>query len=150
MTSFVHTHLESTRQLGDFDDNRPRRVRCVHPLVTLLEKLDAITRRMARSQPPATFVRHFEDAAHIIEHHDTLPPVEGHDSVASLAREMLGQKQIAALPTASHEALTPDDGARWNLVHQAHEAIGPMFWGPRMSIEDACAVVRSWIDREFP
>jgi hypothetical protein len=48
MTSFVHEHLDREGQLGDFDDNRPRAVRCVHPLVTLLEKLDALMRRLPR------------------------------------------------------------------------------------------------------
>ena len=49
-------------------DNRPRAVRCVHPIVTLLEKLDALMRRLPREDAaPATFVRHFEDAARIDE-----------------------------------------------------------------------------------
>ena len=48
MTSFVHEHLETLRQLADYNDSRPRAVRCVHPLVTLLEKLDALMRRLPR------------------------------------------------------------------------------------------------------
>ena len=44
----MHEKLERQEQLGDFDENRPREVRCVHPLVTLLEKLDAISRRYSR------------------------------------------------------------------------------------------------------
>ena len=35
LTSFVHEYLGATDRLGDYDDNRPRAVRCVHPLVTL-------------------------------------------------------------------------------------------------------------------
>ncbi len=64
MTSFVHDHLAEIGQLGAFTDNRPRNLRCVHPLVTLLEKIDALQRRALREDAePATFVRHFEDAA---------------------------------------------------------------------------------------
>lgn len=48
LTSFVHDFLERRGQLGGYTDNRPRQVRCVHPLVTLLEKLDALARRYAR------------------------------------------------------------------------------------------------------
>lgn len=49
MTSFVHEHLESLRQLGDFDDNCPRAVRCVHPLVTLrLEQRAQVVHRLQR------------------------------------------------------------------------------------------------------
>ncbi len=50
LSSFVH-HWLDRHQPEFFDggpiDNRPR-VRCVHPLVTLIEKLDAISRRFPR------------------------------------------------------------------------------------------------------
>jgi hypothetical protein len=66
LTSFVHDTLARQGQLTDYVDNRPRAVRCVHPLVTLLEKLDALARRYARDvMEPDSFVRHYEDAAHI-------------------------------------------------------------------------------------
>jgi hypothetical protein len=47
LSSFVHEHLERQALMGGYLDNRPRAVRCVHPLVTLLEKLDAMARRYA-------------------------------------------------------------------------------------------------------
>jgi hypothetical protein len=150
MTSFVHEHLEREGQLGDFEDNRPRGVRCVHPLVTLLEKLDALMRRLPREDAgPATFVRHVEDAARIARARAALPPPAGYPTVRALADEMLAQKQISALPTAAHAAFTPNDSGRWHAVRKAHEAIGPMFWGPRLSLEDACADVRHWLADEL-
>ncbi len=42
MTSFVHDHVAAAGPLPEYADNRPRAVHCVHPLVTLLEKLDAL------------------------------------------------------------------------------------------------------------
>ena len=67
LRSFVHDYLDRRGQLSLFDDNRPKDVRCVHPLVTLLEKLDAIMRRHPREpMEPASFVRHYEDAAQIV------------------------------------------------------------------------------------
>ena len=118
-------------QLGDFDDNRPRAVRCVHPPVTLIEKLDALMRRLPRDDAaPATFVRHFEDA------------------VRALADEMLAQKQIAALPSAKHAAFSPTENDRWRAVQKAHDAIGPMFWGPRLSLVDSCVEIRGRLDAE--
>ncbi len=64
--------------LSEFQDSRPRAVRCVHPLVTLIEKLDAIGRRFHdQGRDAAGFVRHYEDAARIIEALDRLPQVEG-------------------------------------------------------------------------
>ncbi|HYN40774.1 MAG TPA: nucleotidyl transferase AbiEii/AbiGii toxin family protein, partial [Thermoanaerobaculia bacterium] len=74
LTSFVHRELERIGRLAEYTDNRPRRVRCLHPLVTLLEKLDAISRRAPHGgADPAVFARHFEDAARIIQAADELP-----------------------------------------------------------------------------
>ena len=57
LSSFVHDTLEREGQLAAFEDNRPREVRCVHPLVTLIEKLDALHRRVPREDlDAATFV----------------------------------------------------------------------------------------------
>ncbi|MFT4570738.1 MAG: hypothetical protein ACI8TX_002514 [Hyphomicrobiaceae bacterium] len=150
MSSFVHEHLERAGQLVDFHDNRPRAVRCVHPLVTLLEKLDALMRRLPREDvAPATFVRHFEDAARIVRAARGLPPLVAYATVHGLVDEMLAQNQIAALPSSRHAAFTPKDDERWHTVRKAHDAIGPMFWGPRISLEDACADVRGWLDTEL-
>lgn len=56
MRSFVHDYLDREPLSGEFDDNHPRGVRCVHPLVTVLEKLDALHRRVPRqSIEPAAF-----------------------------------------------------------------------------------------------
>lgn len=149
MSSFVHEHLDGRGQLGDFDDNRPRGVRCVHPLVTLLEKFDALMRRLPREDAaPATFVRHFEDAARIVRATSTLPPLAGYPTVRALADEMLAQRQIAMLPSSTHAAFDPKDDDRWRDVRRAHAAIGPMFWGPRLSLVEACADIRGWLDAE--
>ncbi|MEO8905185.1 MAG: nucleotidyl transferase AbiEii/AbiGii toxin family protein, partial [Polyangiaceae bacterium] len=150
MSSFVHDHLEREGQLRDFEDNRPRAVRCVHPLVTLIEKLDAIMRRLPREDvAPAMFVRHFEDAARIVKASATLPSLSGYTTVRALAHEMLAQKQIAALPCSAHVAFAPKNDARWRAVQRAHEAISPMFWGPRLSLEGVCDDVRGWLDTEL-
>ncbi|MGC4068382.1 MAG: nucleotidyl transferase AbiEii/AbiGii toxin family protein [Polyangiaceae bacterium] len=149
MTSFVHEHLEDSGLIGEFDDNRPRSVRCVHPLVTLLEKLDALMRRHPREDTaPATFVRHFEDAARIVRARDALPPLSDYPTVRALVDEMLVQRQLATLPSSKHPAFAPKDDARWRSVQKAHDAIGPMFWGPRLQLADACADIRGWLDTE--
>jgi hypothetical protein len=150
MTSFVHEHLERLGRLGDFTDNRPRAVRCVHPFVTLLEKLDALIRRFPRDDAlPATFVRHFEDAARIVRAKGNLPGLVGYTTPRALADEMLGQRQIAALPLSTHPAFNPHDDERWRAVQKALDAIGPMFWGTRISIDEACADVRTWLDTDI-
>lgn len=150
MTSFVHQHLEKIGELASFADNRPRAVRCVHPLVTLLEKLDALHRRVPRqSAEPATFVRHFEDAARIIDAAATLPPLTTHTSPRELAKDLLVEKQVAQIPDARDAAFAPDGSERWTAIRDAHGAIAPTFWGERTPIEACCTRIRDWIAREL-
>ena len=147
LSSFVHDWLRTAGQLEEFRDNRPAGVRCVHPVVTLLEKLDAISRRFARvPMAPASFVRHYEDAAAIIVKRG-LPPLEGM-SVQELAEEMLGQKQIVATPRSEDPAFNPSLSKGHEGVRHAHAALSPMYWGPRRSLESACSLIRGWIERQ--
>jgi hypothetical protein len=146
MTSFIHEELETQGQLAAFDDNWPRAVRCVHPLVTLIEKLDALRRRVPRGDvAPAAFVRHFEDAAHIVAAEGTLPQLQGYENPRALAEEMLARRQIAAIPAADDAAFNPDPGERFAEIGRAHAAIAPMFWGPRIGLSEACATIRNWV-----
>ena len=148
MTSFVHDKLAALGQLADFSDNRPRAVRCVHPLVTLLEKLDALHGRFPKdARSAATFVRHYEDAARIIAGEATLPRLPEYADASALAADMLGQKpkQLAARPADADLAFSPADTPRWTEIRKAHDEIAPMFWGPRVSLDDACAAIREWV-----
>lgn len=148
MTSFVHDQLAATGQTDSFLDNRPGAVRCVHPLVTLLEKIDALHKRVPRDDvdPPA-FVRHFEDAARIIAAESSLPELPGYPNVRALAEDMLAQNQVRAMPDAGDMAIIPGATPRWDRIRDAHSAIAPMFWGPRIEIDDACASIRAWANR---
>lgn len=142
MTSFVHDHLERHAMLGDYLDNRPRAVRCVHPVVTLLEKLDALARRYNREViEPNGFVRHYEDAARIIEALDRLPAT----ATSALTADMLARKDIAALPRADDPSLRLDGPKKRVSVERAYAQIAPMFWGPRIPLGDACATIRAWV-----
>jgi hypothetical protein len=143
--SFIHTYLEDQSMLTDYTDNRPVAVRCVHPLVTLFEKLDALARRYARDEMEAdAFVRHYEDAAQIIRAVDDLPDM-GMTS-AELAADMLAQKDIAALPTVDEPALQLADPDKRAEVEIAHQKIAPMFWGPRIPLDECCSVIRGWLE----
>ena len=144
ISSFVHDHLAHLGLLGEYTDNRPRQVRCVHPLVTLLEKLDALSRRYGREPIEAdSCVRHYEDAARIVRALDRLPPSE--IPARTLADDMLSQKDIAALPSAEDPSLVLDDPAKRAAVEQAYGRISPMFWGPRIPLDEACQVLRGWV-----
>ncbi len=146
LDSFVHTHLSKQRMLVNYVDNRPMAVRCVHPLVTLLEKLDAMTRRYGRDEMKAdAFVRHYEDAAQIIRASDNLPDIGL--SSASLAADMLAQKDIAKLPSIDEPAFHLADQDKRVKVERAFGKIAPMFWGPRIPLDECCSVIRAWIKR---
>lgn len=150
LTSWVHEKLVATNVLAEFDDNRAKSVRCVHPLVTLLEKLDALHRRFPNEKAmPAAFVRHYEDAARLIEGRAKLPPLEGYANVRALADEMVAQKQIVVMPSAADPALAPTDDARWSGIRAAHTTLHEMYWGPRVSVEDATATIRAWVVAEL-
>jgi hypothetical protein len=144
LTSFVHDHLARLGMNADYTDNRPRAVRCVHPVVTLLEKLDALSRRYNREAIEADgFVRHYEDAARIIQALDRLPRIE--TSALALAEDMLAEKGLAALPSADDPSLVLDDREKRASVERAYAKIAPMFWGPRIPLDEACAIIREWV-----
>lgn len=148
LSSFVHDWLRNSGQESSFAGNRPDEVRCVHPLVTLLDKVDAIGRRYAREpMAPETFVRHYEDAARIVERSGELPPLGL--EVAALATEMRAARQIAAMPSASESWLLLSDLERRRLLLTAHQAISPMFWGSRRSLEDCCDIIQAWLVKEL-
>jgi hypothetical protein len=147
MTSFVHEELAAQQQLDAYDDNRPKQVRCVHPLVTLLEKIDALVRRVTnQDREPATFVRHYEDAARIVANAEKLPSLDGYPSPRELADEMVQEKQIRALPSPEHPAFVIPANERGEAIRAAFTAIGPMFWGPRRTLDECTAAIRGWLE----
>jgi hypothetical protein len=144
VTSFVHQYLDRIGMIGEFIDNRPLAVRCVHPLVTLLEKLDALSRRYGRDTIEADgFVRHYEDAARIVRALDSLPPSQ--IPARALADDMLAKNDVAALPSADDQSLVLDNPEKRAVVAQAYARIAPMFWGPRIPLDEACRTLREWV-----
>lgn len=144
LSSFIHDYLVAQNMLAGFADNRPTVVRCVHPFVTLFEKLDALARRYARDVIDAdTFVRHYEDAAQIIRAADRLPPMSMTE--VELGEDMLVQRDIATLPRPDEPALHLADHTKRAAVVRAYDKIAPMFWGPRIRLEEACAIIRDWL-----
>lgn len=91
------------------------------------------------------FVRHFEDAAQIVLHEYALPPLDGYADVSELAATMLRERQIARIPCATDEAFDLAPGPRRDAIAAEHAVIAPMFWGPRIGLSEACAILRGWI-----
>lgn len=143
MSSWVHDHLVSLDQVSEFLDNRPHGVRCVHPMVTALEKLEAIARKFDRGKAAPDFVRHYEDAAHIILRAGSLPELKG--GMPELISR-LEAEDGKAMPASSHPAFSPAASERWHELERAWTAIGPMYWGPRLPLSEASAVLRDFLD----
>jgi hypothetical protein len=142
LSSWVHDHLNGAGQLSDYTDNRPKGVWCIHPWVTCLEKVDAIAVRFDKDKPAPNFVRHYEDVARIIRGRAVLPTLDG--GLASLIQE-LGDMDKTTMPSPGHPALNPHDSERWNAIREAWHDIQPMYWGPRVSLEDACSEIRAFL-----
>jgi hypothetical protein len=142
--SWVHDALGKRGLIGEFVDNRAAAIRCVHPLVTLLDKLDAISGRFARGKEAPTFVRHYEDAARIIRaaNEKQLPALD--ISAKQLADDMLDAGDIRAVPVETDPAFLLDAGERRDEIEGAYAAIAPMFWGERIALNDALAAIREW------
>jgi hypothetical protein len=152
LSSFVHDELASQGLLSEYEDNRPQAVRCVHPLVTLLEKLDALQRRALDGRTePSRFVRHFEDAARIVDaaERGALPTLEPYAALRVLADEMHASKDLARVPAADDLAFSPGADARWDEIRAALETIAPMFWGTRWTLEACCDRIRRWLRAEL-
>lgn len=144
LSSWVHDHLQEEGQLADFFDNRPQAIRCVHPWVTCLEKLEAISRRFSiPGKSAADFVRHYEDVVHILAARLSLPPLSM--TLAELLRE-LAREDHKKMPLPDHPAFHPDETSRWQEVQQAWQAIQPMFWGARIPLVEACEIIRSFLE----
>ncbi len=144
--SFVHEHIGELGMLGRFEANRPRAIRCVHPLVTLIEKLDALRRHYGREPfEPARFVRHYEDAARIILDEASLPPADR--TAIELIEDMLAEKEIRLRPERWEPSLTLTEPEKRRRLEAAHAEVGKMYWGGRISLEDSAATIKAWLDR---
>lgn len=144
--SFVHEYLEERGQLGEYADNRAAAVRCVHPRVTLIEKLDAIAARFDKNREPSEYIRHYEDAARIIQAEGTLPTLE--ESLEETVRQMASSLRLKRVAPSSHPAFGDSPPNDVDL-QKAYSAIAPMFWAPRHSLDETRAIIREWLERNF-
>jgi hypothetical protein len=58
---------------------------------------------------------------------------------------MLREGDITTVPTSDEPALSLRDTGKRAAVEAAYEKVAPMFWGRRIALDDACAVVRDWL-----
>lgn len=142
ISSWVHDHLakESSEVAAGLTDNRPAAIHCVRPEVTLLEKVEAISRHYPRDPcEPASFVRHYEDAARILASDAVAPKVE----LRRLLDEMRETRDIRDWPDWDDSSFNPAaDPERWAGLEAAWTATGPIFWGERIGLRDCAREIR--------
>ena len=147
VTSLVHDAL-SLDQLTGYIDNRPKALACAHPMVTLLGKLDAICNQHSKQSDPSRYIRHFEDAHHIISAIPSLPALPDRMTVQALAAFMRADGQIRRSYNAHDEAFTLPDAEDRASLEAAHRVLHTWYWGRRVSLMDACATIQAWLTRE--
>ena len=142
ISSWVHDQLtkESSEAAAGLADNRPAAVHCVRPEVTLLEKIEAIAWRYRRVPfESESFVRHYEDSARILAGDSRASEHE----LQRLLGEMREAGDIRDWPAADDPSFNPVvQGERWAELEVAWRAIGPLFWGERISLEECAKDIR--------
>lgn len=137
LTSWVHDQVEaSAPDLGaGLVPNRPSRIHCVRPEVTLLEKVDALAKRSAREDlEPGAFVRHYEDIVKILEYAGLFPVEE----LRRLLDDMRG-RDIKKWPEESHPGFDPEaDPERWKRLELAWGANATALLGASNPAPDLC------------
>jgi len=58
---------------------------------------------------------------------------------------MAARRQIAALLSADDAAFTLPGVAARAALTAAHARIAPMFWPPRVPLDEACRLLRQWL-----
>ena len=148
ISSWLHGELEQVGRLADYVDNRCR-IRCLHPLVTLIEKLSILEKRAPDLTPPERIVRHYEDCARIARADlDGKLPVhpECADAKALVdAVKRVSRAQLTA-PDAPAFHLDKLSTERREALVRAHEAIEGLFFGPRRDLAECASEVRAWIE----
>jgi nucleotidyltransferase AbiEii toxin of type IV toxin-antitoxin system len=123
---------------------QPVRVDCVLPEVTLLEKLDAIARQYGNvNRSAAGFVRHYEDAASIIQF------LNARDSwswsgLADLNRAMREARDIRVLDFESDAFRLPATD-RSNALERAWRDAASLHWGQRITLQAAVGLIHKWV-----
>lgn len=139
ISSWIHDFVwENNPELaGDHADNRAK-IHCLYPKVTLLEKVEAISRAFEKRDKAATaFVRHYEDAYRIVLCED----LELCDLTKLLA-DMKETGDITNWPLSSHQAFLPDDSERWEDLQKSWQTISSLFWGERHTLDKCAEAIR--------
>ncbi len=142
ITSWIHDYVVGQPVGLDSICNSPAAIRCVLPEVTLLEKIEAIARRYGRTPfSPASFVRHYEDAAAIIRLH----PLPNRPTLRDLLKALCDEKAIRQWPKPDDPSLNSIQDSRWSALQRAWTALEAFHWGPRTTLAECTRTIREFL-----
>jgi hypothetical protein len=141
LTSFLHEHVIEVGLLQQYVDNRPAGMNCVHPFVTMMDKLESVVKRYARAElVPEEFIRHYEDLVHLIASVDEFPPLTSETREEVIVNCLRGREI-----RPDDAAFVLDDADRRSELQAAYRDIESMFWGTRIPLEDCCKRIAKWL-----
>lgn len=144
ISSWVYDHaVEKVPSLHALSGSCPS-IHCVDPAVSLLEKVEAVSRRF-RKEPfaPASFVRHYEDSCSILEKWDLLDDVE----LKALLGDLVVSGDIREWPPVDDPAFAPSADSRWISLERAWKEIESLYWGKRVPLAKCAARLRDLLIR---
>jgi hypothetical protein len=65
----------------------------------------------------------------------------------ALAQDMLAAKDIAGFPSPDEPALVLNNPDKRPAIDAAYATIAPMYWGPRIPLDEACNTIRAWLGK---
>ena len=144
LRSEVHQVLGTKGKPGRYIQNRLSSIPCVHPLVTLIEKLDLISDAFQAERDPAEYAHHYIHVMRILQKEEALPPLaQGHDLVRTMYRE----GWIRRMPFAEDPAFNPSNESPWPEIRRAVSSVAEMLWAGPNEVGLITASIRVWCEK---
>ncbi|EFC40402.1 predicted protein [Naegleria gruberi] len=118
---------------------------CVHPLETLLEKMDAIVkRRKVTDIPLDRYIRHFYDCNVIIENEEKLDPLPKVYTIQNLFEAKVDKKHIQKFSYKSFEemSLTLEEKTMFETIKDEHDSSA-------MNLDTCLTNIITWLKKNI-
>ena len=142
ITSWIHDFVNRNAPgvAAECVDNRTA-IHCVFPRVTLLEKIEAISRCYDQGKLAPAFIRHYEDAAKILG-----ALTESNEELKELLGQLKDSGDIKRWPERDDPAfLFEPTSERWTQLQHSWQAIAGLFWGERIELEVCAGMIREFL-----
>ena len=145
LRSEVHQALGTKGKPGRYIPNRLSSIPCVHPLVTLIEKLDLISDAFQAEREPAEYAHHYIHVMRILQKEATLLPLA--QGTHDLVRTMYREGWIRRMPFAEDPAFNPSNESPWPEIRRAVSSVAEMLWAGPNEVGLITASIRVWCEK---